>query len=105
MYRLDGVIDGRRVLPAGWVQQSWVPRTTSPWSGQRYGYGWFLAEARGHPIRFAWGYGGQMVYVVPDLNLTVVMTSDAGGARDSGHIEALHALLADRIIPAAERGG
>jgi CubicO group peptidase (beta-lactamase class C family) len=104
LYRLDGMIDGRRVLPQGWVKQSWTARTTSPWSGQRYGYGWFLSEARGHPIRFAWGYGGQMVYVVPDLNLTVVMTSDAGGERDSGHIEDLHRLLAEGIIPAAERG-
>lgn len=104
LYRLDGVIDGRRILPAGWVEQSWAPRTTSPWSGQRYGYGWFLSEARGHPVRFAWGYGGQMVYILPDLKLTVVMTSDPGGTRDSGHIDALFALLSDGIVPAAERG-
>lgn len=104
LYRLDGMIDGRRVLPQGWVKQSWTARTTSPWSGQRYGYGWFLSEARGHPVRFAWGYGGQMVYVVPDLKLTVVMTSDPGGERDRGHIEDLHRLLAEGIIPAAERG-
>ncbi|WBH15131.1 serine hydrolase domain-containing protein [Sphingomonas radiodurans] len=104
LYRLDGVIDGRRVLPAGWVDQSWTPRTTSPWSGLRYGYGWFLSEARGHPVRFAWGYGGQMVYILPDLKLTVVMTSDPGGARDSDHIGALFGLLSDGIVPAAERG-
>lgn len=79
-------------------------RTTSRWSGQGYGYGWFVTEARGHPVRFAWGYGGQMLYIVPDLGLTVVMTSDATAPREGGHIDALHALLADGIIPAAERG-
>lgn len=104
LYRLGGVIDGRRVLPAAWIERSWTPRAVSPWSGQRYGYGWFLTEMGGHPVRFAWGYGGQMVYVVPDLRLTVVMTSDAGGARDAGHIDALHRLMADGIVPAAERG-
>ncbi|KQR83659.1 serine hydrolase domain-containing protein [Sphingomonas sp. Leaf343] len=104
MYRLGGVIDGKRVLPASWIEQSWTPRTISPWSGGRYGYGWFIGEAAGHPVRFAWGYGGQMVYVIPDLALTVVMTSDAGGARDNGHIAALHALLADGIAPAAVAG-
>jgi CubicO group peptidase (beta-lactamase class C family) len=104
LYRLGGMIDGRQVLPAAWIADSWRPRAVSPWSGQDYGYGWFLGEARGHPVRFAWGYGGQMVYVVPDLELTVVMTSDATAARDGGHIDALHALLADGIVPAAETG-
>ena len=86
------------------MRESWTPRAVSPWSGQSYGYGWFIAEMRGHPVRYGWGYGGQMVYVVPDLRLTVVMTSDPGGARDGDHIAALNALLAEGIIPAAERG-
>ncbi|PXA99567.1 6-aminohexanoate hydrolase [Nostoc sp. 3335mG] len=104
LYRLDGVVDGRRILPANWVRTSWTPRTRSPWSGQEYGYGWFLTEMRGHPVRFAWGYGGQMVYVIPDLKLTIVMTSLADAARDSGHIDALHRLVSDGVIPAAEAG-
>ena len=104
MYRLGGVIDGRRVVPADWVRESWQPRTVSPWSGNSYGYGWFIGTARDHPVRFAWGYGGQMLYVLPDLELTVVRTSDATAARDGGHIDALHRLLADHIVPAAEEG-
>jgi CubicO group peptidase (beta-lactamase class C family) len=105
LYRLDGRLHGRQVVPAAWIRDSWTPRAVSPWSGQPYGYGWFLTELRGHPVRFAWGYGGQMIYVVPDLRLTVVMTSAADGPRDTAHVEALHRLLADTIIPAAERGG
>ncbi|HTG37276.1 serine hydrolase [Sphingomonas sp.] len=105
LYRLGGTIDGKRIVPAEWIEQSWTPRTVSPWSGQRYGYGWFIGDMRGHPVRFAWGYGGQMIYILPDLKLTVVMTSDATAAREGGHIDALHALVADGIVPAAERGG
>ncbi|NJC07682.1 serine hydrolase domain-containing protein [Polymorphobacter fuscus] len=104
LYRTGGVAGGRRLLPAAWIAQSWTPRTVSPWSGGRYGYGWFIGDAGGHPVRFAWGYGGQMIYIVPSLALTVVMTSDAGGARDGGHIAALHDLLADHIVPAAVSG-
>jgi len=104
LYRNGGIVNGRRILPPSWIEQSWTPRTVSPWSGGRYGYGWFIGDAAGHPVRFAWGYGGQMVYVVPDLALTVVMTSDSGGARDNGHIAALHTLLADGVVPAALTG-
>ncbi|MFE8583526.1 serine hydrolase domain-containing protein [Sphingomonas sp. NCPPB 2930] len=105
LYRLGGVIDGRRIVPTRWIADSWTPRTVSPWSGGQYGYGWFVGASRGHPLRFAWGYGGQMLFIVPDLKLTVVMTSDSSGARDNGHIAALHALLDDGIVVAAERGG
>lgn len=104
MYRNRGKAGGAQIVPAQWVAESWSKRTTSPWSGNGYGYGWFIAEARGHPVYFAWGYGGQMLYVVPDLALTVVMTSASDATRDGGHIDALHALLRDGVVPAAERG-
>jgi CubicO group peptidase (beta-lactamase class C family) len=105
LYRNSGTVQGRRVLPEAWVRASWTPRVSSPFTGDSYGYGWFIAEARGHTVYYAWGYGGQMVYVVPDLGLTVVMTSDPDhpSGRD-GFVRELHGLLADGIIPAAERG-
>ena len=104
LYRNGGRIGGRQILPADWIAQSWNARTTSPWSGNGYGYGWFISKAGGHDVRFAWGYGGQMLYIVPDLALTVVMTSDASAEREGSHIQALHVLLADGIIPAARLG-
>lgn len=104
MYRQGGVIDGRRVLSENWVRASWTPQVTSPFTGDHYGYGWFITEARGHPVYYAWGYGGQMLYIVPSLTLTVIMTSDPDhpSGRD-GYVRVLHGLLADGIIAAAER--
>ncbi|MCR5881015.1 serine hydrolase [Phenylobacterium sp. J367] len=104
LYRNGGRVGDRQVVPEAWIAESWRPRTVSPWSGNSYGYGWFLSEAGGHDVRFAWGYGGQMLYIVPDLRLTVVMTSDPYAPREGDHIGALHRLLADGIVPAAEAG-
>ena len=105
LYRQGGVLDGRRILPAGWVAESWRPRTTSPWSGNPYGYGWFSQTAGGRDVHFAWGYGGQMLFIIPDLELTVVMISDPSPhPRAESHLPALHRLLAEGIIPAAEQG-
>jgi CubicO group peptidase (beta-lactamase class C family) len=104
LYRRGGVHDDEQVLPERWVEASWTPRTLSPFSRHRYGYGWFIASARGYRVLYARGYGGQMIYVVPDLALTVVMTSDPLSPGREGHVDALHALLADHIIPAAAQG-
>lgn len=99
MFRRGGLAaDGRRVLPAHWVDAAWLPRTRSIWNGDGYGYGWFARAIGGEDVRYAWGYGGQMLYVVPSRAVTVVMTSDeAAASARSGHRDALHALLAQLL--------
>jgi CubicO group peptidase (beta-lactamase class C family) len=99
LYRRGGVTaDGVRLLPESWVEQSWTPRTTSRVNGDGYGYGWFLDAIAGEDVRYAWGYGGQMIYVVPALDLTVVMTSDENvPSVASGHLQSLDQWLADII--------
>ena len=99
----DGRWRGRQIVPAEWIRTSWQPRTRSPFSGHAYGYGWFLAEADGHRLAYARGYGGQMLFVVPDLALSVAITSDpTRPARSHGYAGALHRLLAQDIISALE---
>jgi hypothetical protein len=45
-----------------------------------------------------------MIYVVPALGLTAVITSDPDTPSGrTGYVRQLHGLLADGIIPAAER--
>ena len=80
-----------------------MPRTRSNFSGDDYGYGWFLREAGGHRMAYARGYGGQMIFVVPSLRLTVAITSDpTRPARSDGHVGDLQRLMAESIVPAAE---
>ncbi len=101
MIRQGGTIDGKRVVSENWIRESWTPRTSSPFTGDRYGYGWFLRNMRGHTAHYAWGFGGQMLYVIPSLGLTVTMTSDSTEpSREDNYIGQLHALVADGIIPA-----
>ncbi|MGM4911929.1 serine hydrolase domain-containing protein [Rhizobium sp. 768_B6_N1_8] len=99
LYRNGGRTDeGKQVVPADWVAQSWQRRTNSRFSGDEYGYGWFTRQIGGEQVHFAWGYGGQMLYIVPSLNLTVVMTSEESGpSARNGYRDSLHGLLADII--------
>lgn len=105
LYRNGGVWEGRRVVPEEWIRESWTPRTQSPYNGHRYGYGWWIRRSNGHPVYFAWGYGGQFVFVVPELELTVVTTSVADSPREGGHLREVHALLDRWIVPAAAGAG
>lgn len=105
LYRNGGATgDGTQVISRRWIEASWALRTQSRYTGDGYGYGWFLRRIADEDVRYGWGYGGQMLYVVPRLDLTVVMTSDdqASAAR-TGHRDALHELLG-RIIAAVSSG-
>ncbi len=104
LYRNGGRHEGRQVIPEDWVRVSLEPRAGARGRGEQYGYGWFLTSVRGHPMFYAWGYGGQFIFVIPDLELTVVTTSDPDVERERDHLRSVRALLADWIVPAAEAG-
>jgi CubicO group peptidase (beta-lactamase class C family) len=104
MYRNGGRHNGEQVVPEQWVRQSLTPRAGARRTGEGYGYGWFISQVGGHPMFYAWGYGGQFIFVVPDLELTVVTTSDPDAPRERDHLAAVRSLLSDLIVPAAERG-
>lgn len=103
LYRKGGrTPDGRQLVSEEWIRQSWQSRTNSRFSSDGYGYGWFERSIGGKTVHFAWGYGGQMLYIVPELGLTVTMTSDEGDpSARSGYRDDLHALLA-KIINTAQ---
>lgn len=104
MYRNGGLHEGRQVLSRAYIEDSFRSRGgRSPYNGYTYGLGWWIREAAGHPVYFAWGYGGQMVYVLPSLALTVVMTSDPAARGVDGHVQALHGLI-DRTVIAVAAG-
>lgn len=103
MYRQSGQFGGQQVLSPAWVAKSFTPRTRSLFSGLKYGYGWFLGESGGIGYALARGYGGQIICVAPQIELTLALTSDPTlPARTGGYFGDLMRLIEGRILPVAK---
>lgn len=73
----SGAWEGEQLVPRGWVGEATTPsvRTAGGFGGDHYGYQWWLTSAGDHPAFAAIGFGGQIVEVVPDLELVVIAST------------------------------
>ncbi len=91
LYLQDGVWNGQRILPEGWVDYA---RTPTPPSQGEYGALWWLNRGSGEHKEWegvpedayaAEGHDGQYVVVIPSRNMVVVRLGvSRGGAWDEG---------------------
>ena len=99
LYSANGVVNGRTIISPDWVQDAFTPRTHSVYSGDGYGYGWFLRELAGVQAAYARGYGGQVLHVLPGMSLVVAITSDeTRKAKSHGYMSVLHKLVAEKLV-------
>ena len=77
-----GQWEGRPVVPAQWLEKSFQPYLAAD-EFRRYGYFWYIGDFQygnppNRPIAHwigAFGYGGQRLFVLPELDLTVAITA------------------------------
>lgn len=103
LYLNEGRANGRQVVPVSWVHASCTPVTTSRWNSDRqYGYGWWIREFAGETACFAWGFGGQYIFVFQDLDLVIVTTSNPNVSDERrGHRRMLFDLIEEHVLPVA----
>ena len=106
LYLNDGAYRGQQILPSQWIDLSLQPHAQSPrGQGRYYGYGWWLRDLAGMQVPTAWGFGGQLIFVVKPYDLVVVATSEStpGPAR-RGHLGRLYELVESKVLmPLAAR--
>lgn len=103
LYLNGGRFRGQQVVSPDWIHQSWRTYVRSTFHDHQYGYLWFTHSFGGERVVFAWGHGGQYIFVIPRLNLVVACTSSLSN-RPPGldsHNEQILDLLEEHILPAA----
>ena len=101
--------DGSEIIPAAWIGEAAAYHTEFEPSGENacevlgYGYLFWLRPQGDYDSFIAVGYGGQFVYVIPELDMVVVMTADLTNIpetfRDSRMLCQFN-LVEDFILPA-----
>ncbi len=85
LYLDDGAFGDQQLLPESWVEDSLQPWSTDPepaltpgptFDDWEYGYLWWAATAGEHHVDFAWGHGGNFIFLVRELDLVVVVTAN-----------------------------
>jgi CubicO group peptidase (beta-lactamase class C family) len=106
LYLQGGAWKGERIVSEGWVTESAresirVPPSSSPIAGLIHGYGyqwWRGTFSNGDTeTYFAAGWGGQFIFVLPDLDMVVVLT----GGQFEGDYQGFHDLINDHLLVAA----
>ncbi len=112
LFLQDGQWNGRQVVPAAWVRQATTAQAGkafpdfggsapgSAFNPTNYGYFWWVEPTTGVPAYYAWGFGGQLVEVVPSLHLVIVVSSYVDETHRTpavGADEVQH--LVDAIVP------
>ena len=73
-----GSWNGQQIIPQAWVDESTSVQFAKTGRPSTYGYQWWIRPfgAKNYNTYLAQGHGGQVIFVVPELNLVSVFTSN-----------------------------
>lgn len=77
LYLNKGRWENQQILSESWVESSTVDHEKNIYGRYSYGYQWYLTFVDGEPAFLASGFGGQIIGVVPSLDLVVVLKYEA----------------------------
>lgn len=104
LYLHNGKRGEAQVVPAEWVKQSCTAHTISPRNGEGYGYGWWIGTFSGVEACYAWGFGGQYIFVIPVVESVIVVTSSPNEGEDRRQQRGVvFDIVEEQLIPQLKR--
>jgi len=98
LYLHQGLWDGQQLIPAEWVRTATQKHVAADILNDDYGYLWWVTTVDGHAAYYAAGFGGQFIYVIPDLDLVVVMTGNASFPELLQHLDIVRLYILPAVL-------
>ena len=92
LYLRDGMVNGTRILPEGWVDMAGSQHSFDADTGLGYGYHWWTLPGERSSLVAA-GYDGQYIMVIPDRDLVVVRLGKTVAAQRNAVVAHLRSLI------------
>ncbi|MBK5277547.1 MAG: serine hydrolase, partial [Bacteroidia bacterium] len=87
LYLNQGSWNGKQIISSDWIKESTTPKIKSG-ATLGYGYFWWTRDFawKGKKVSsyFAWGYGGQYIFVIPEVQIVIVMSGSNWGTNPEG---------------------
>jgi len=106
LYLQDGVWNGERILPEGWVDASFTPHSDNSNANFTldgcHGYGYYFWKTRHGWCAF--GMGGQLIVIIPEKDLVFACTANTMELRDGQQLildsfwETVYPALSDKPL-------
>ena len=103
LYLHNGKANGQQIISESWIKESLAEHATlNKWpvltTPNGYGYYWWRRKTNGYQAYIASGAGGQLIFIVPKLDM-VIVTSCVMNEKNRGRteIKLLHSFI-DRVI-------
>lgn len=95
LYLRNGRWEDQQIVPAGWVHESTQKHSEGGFpANHAYGYFWWVEKNTDYNIFFAGGFGEQRIFVIPELDMVIVVTVDVDQGIGG------HFYLDDVVLPA-----
>lgn len=103
LYLNGGKVGDKQIISKSWIEASTSEQVVlNEWDvlpgANGYGYYWWRRKTNGHQAFVASGYGGQLICVIPDLQMVIVTTCFVDDRnRGRSEIKRLHGFI-DKIV-------
>jgi CubicO group peptidase (beta-lactamase class C family) len=112
LYLMNGDWNGRLIMSPEWVQDSFQPWIASSTKTARYGFQWWMypysprgSSTRPYGLIVGSGYGGQKLFIVPELDLVAVFFGCTTEGYDCGISDTVpEAVMYNYILRALDAG-